>query len=549
MFRSAKRAGAEQERFDSLKRAASERAGAEQERSDSPKRAVSDENLRTPESTKSKQPGHTSPKRLLSYPENPPSPASSDFLLAAERGDLPQVKRYIAANEHNLRAMNVTTNVGLTALSLAARKGHFDVVNALLDVEKTNIDAHERHEETALHFASYAGHTRIVMALLAAGAKFTWEKEVLKKVEEKDFTHIANILNWQDIRLPSLRSLMSEYGLTLDRDTISAVLGLTPKRYALFYQMTSEMVMTGKMNNASFLHTLQRVMQRYAHAPEQKVKRTEHKHGDQYDTQNQLSIFVKHHAKTNPEYVGGQGIINKGFCKEPTDTVPTYTTPTFAVKWVRRTQDAAHEAKYHHFFPGRSNTFWFRSEKRLAVVYTWFGINTLNEYKPTQNGTYPLAAYPLATRLACLTHFLGEINLLHSTFRAHKDIKAANCVFDPVNCRLEVIDFGLAKKVQDTFGFQQDMYDIINVIKTLFPDLKKGEPSIIKEAINKLIHAINPANTKIDSCTSEQAWQFCQALLDNACTLDAQSLDVIASQTIFRKDITVEDVLRGRRLV
>ena len=58
----------------------------------------------------------------------------------------------------------------LTALHLAASKGHADTVELLLDA-KANIEAENQYGQRALHIAALKGHVNIVKLLLARGAK------------------------------------------------------------------------------------------------------------------------------------------------------------------------------------------------------------------------------------------------------------------------------------------------------------------------------------------------------------------------------------------
>jgi serine/threonine protein kinase len=208
---------------------------------------------------------------------------------------------------------------------------------------------------------------------------------------------------------------------------------------------------------------------------------------------------------------------------------------------VRPATHAPHEAKYHHFFQGRSDVFWFKSSHDVALVYPWRAGKTVNYFKANE-----LLSIPFMNRLFALTNFLAEVNTLHQLLRVHNDIKGANAVYDQQQHKIELIDFGNAKKIQSSQDYQKDMDDIYRLINALFPGVNKGSSSLEKDVIRKLLSAINPPDNKISSCTSEQAWQYCKRVVEESRTLSAEKLNTIASETIFREECTLEDVIRGR---
>jgi ankyrin repeat protein len=86
---------------------------------------------------------------------------------AAYNGDEPTVRRLTKEGVD----VNVSDRWGRTALSLAAGKGHHEVVQILLGAGAW-IDPHEDYDtyETPLLAAAENGHLDIVKALIAAGA-------------------------------------------------------------------------------------------------------------------------------------------------------------------------------------------------------------------------------------------------------------------------------------------------------------------------------------------------------------------------------------------
>ena len=74
---------------------------------------------------------------------------------AATRGSLEEVEAAIAASKEDATALNAS---GRTALSLAAAKGHTKVVNALLAAGAVDSTA---AGWTAVHHAAFGGHSEV----------------------------------------------------------------------------------------------------------------------------------------------------------------------------------------------------------------------------------------------------------------------------------------------------------------------------------------------------------------------------------------------------
>ena len=75
-------------------------------------------------------------------------------------------KLLLAANAD----INFTNKLGDSALYLAAREGHADVVNELLQHPEVRIDAKYRDGWTALHLSARGKNDRIVTNLIMKGA-------------------------------------------------------------------------------------------------------------------------------------------------------------------------------------------------------------------------------------------------------------------------------------------------------------------------------------------------------------------------------------------
>ena len=87
--------------------------------------------------------------------------------------------------------------IGATALIYAAREGHLDMVQALLNAG-ANVDAKTLESETALHKAAWQGRLGIVQALLNAGANVdakNWAgRTALSKAKFNNHAQVAALL-------------------------------------------------------------------------------------------------------------------------------------------------------------------------------------------------------------------------------------------------------------------------------------------------------------------------------------------------------------------
>ena len=94
------------------------------------------------------------------------------FLLAANEGRIEVVKALIESKRVSLSCQS---DEGLTALMVAARNGHADVVSALLDTPqgKAMVNLQDDKGMTSLMHAVESGHSDIVTSLLKAGADLT----------------------------------------------------------------------------------------------------------------------------------------------------------------------------------------------------------------------------------------------------------------------------------------------------------------------------------------------------------------------------------------
>jgi ankyrin repeat protein len=106
--------------------------------------------------------------------ENPAPVSDTEFIYAAEEGGeagLDKVTRYIAQN-CIITISRLRDHHGHTALIVASIAGHEPIVNALLALDKIDINATDLYGFTALNAAASYGHEKVVKALLATQRAF-----------------------------------------------------------------------------------------------------------------------------------------------------------------------------------------------------------------------------------------------------------------------------------------------------------------------------------------------------------------------------------------
>uniref|UniRef100_A0AAG5DCF3 Ankyrin n=1 Tax=Anopheles atroparvus TaxID=41427 RepID=A0AAG5DCF3_ANOAO len=98
---------------------------------------------------------------------NKQNDTNTAFLRAARAGDLQKLIEYLETGQ--VTDINTCNANGLNALHLAAKDGHYDIVNELLK-RGANVDNATKKGNTALHIASLAGQKEIIQLLLQYNA-------------------------------------------------------------------------------------------------------------------------------------------------------------------------------------------------------------------------------------------------------------------------------------------------------------------------------------------------------------------------------------------
>ena len=89
------------------------------------------------------------------------------LMLAAEKGH----HRVVEALAYRGAEINTQDKDGWTALIMAAQNGHYRVVKALLELCGPKINTQNNNGYTALMIAAAAGHDTVVRSLLDRGAE------------------------------------------------------------------------------------------------------------------------------------------------------------------------------------------------------------------------------------------------------------------------------------------------------------------------------------------------------------------------------------------
>jgi ankyrin repeat protein len=85
------------------------------------------------------------------------------FSHFAKDGDIPGIRSWLASGSH----VNTVNDTGWTALALASREGHRELVQELLATDGIDPGVLVRFHGTALHLAAGQGHSGVVAKLLA----------------------------------------------------------------------------------------------------------------------------------------------------------------------------------------------------------------------------------------------------------------------------------------------------------------------------------------------------------------------------------------------
>ena len=292
-----------------------------------------------------------------------------------------------------------------------------------------------------------------------------------------------------------------------------------------------------------------------------------------FHTTNKFHLFAEH--KDDKKYLsGGFGKVKKCYDAE-TDGSVIFALKKFDSATVSdQLSEAKREVKYNQLL--KHNAFYFQHKKNVYVATDWFSEKSLDAFI---NNKKEITEQPVRNRLLWVISGLSDLNVLHSRYRLHGDIKPSNFVVNRQNNSMKLIDFGSAHKACSnksyactpyflddtlTYNYSYDMYLMGVVIAYIFPELfniseetikdhkkRVKVEMIFKDGIQPVEHAIQslvqsviqPEKDMRPTC--DDALKYCWLLSNNFAKLDERLLSKISSLTINRSTLTEEDILHG----
>jgi serine/threonine protein kinase len=221
--------------------------------------------------------------------------------------------------------------------------------------------------------------------------------------------------------------------------------------------------------------------------------------------------------------------------------------PEYAVKVMKDSDEdshrvAQHEARYNRMM-GRQ-CFMFEFNRKPSLVMGWQNGVPLSKLIDNEK----LADYSFGQRLEWLVTLLEDVNKMHQNCYIHFDLQAKNVMVDTEAKKMTLIDFGISHREnpqEDGYEVAADMRDLAeHIIRLLFDNEWYKRHSAKTQAIHALYEASKHEVVE-KRCTSLQALNYCKLLLENRKGLNREKLEGIKASTIDRKELQVEDVLRG----
>lgn len=286
-----------------------------------------------------------------------------------------------------------------------------------------------------------------------------------------------------------------------------------------------------------------------------------------------VHLFMQH--RTWPGYfAGGYGKVKIGYAEASGDNITFGVKKLFNVKNLNTSKNAEREVKYHRLFARQS--FFYTYKNQAYIVAEWQFGTKLFDYDQ-----YRLEELNFKERLSLILTGLAELNVLHSMYRVHGDVKCENFILrlGKSPC-LKLIDFGSSRKVKNlaryfpntqdyldgsnesmtAYNFCDDIYCMGMVIAYFFPELfsiiwcdepvniqrtKIIDSTIKEESIYILVDAMrNIERSKRLTCND--ALNYCRELVENFDHLDREGLNKIMDVTINKTKIDAADVIHGR---
>jgi len=363
----------------------------------------------------------------------------------------------------------------------------------------------------------------------------------------------------------TLLTLLSIANFKLSKANFLTFFVLSDTNIDRFHDIVFDLIENKLLNNDSFSQALQRITEKLQPVQESKIIKNSWKTTNL--ARSEMVLDNKFHLFTDHKKfdAGGFGKIKKAY--HTIDAIE----PVFGIKKLHNTNvvdakdEAIREVKYHRML-GRESFYFFRKD-RAYIVSNWQNEKALDEFTDGE-----LTNVSIENRLRCLQTGLGELNIFHTHYRVHGDIKAENCIVDFGKLSMKFIDFGGSHKMGSLKSFAytaryedkktaneffKDSYAMGLVAMQLFPELftvsfnqddhsfvfNKTNLTSLEQGIVNLISAMMHLDNKL-RCTSEDALVYCTDIL-NTNQLDKDRLEEIAHSSFDRTTTTLEDILHG----
>lgn len=451
----------------------------------------------------------------------------------------------------------------------AASDGNLDVINKYI---ADNIENHamliveDDHGETALWKAAIARKVPVAKALIETGAVFKNVDKMITILRELDAggNPVWYLYGYRD-RLKILELAQRFHCEEIEKNHRSVTL-LSDKNRNRLQAFLERLEKAGRLSAESISRAFHLVTDKIPKPEKCDIKIT---HQNAYaflwcfSRREEATIInvdslppIYCHAKDNYNFK-----IHKGYL----DQQHHIGQPDYLIKGTARGDKEAKCYKLlgqHAFFNG------------IQLVTKWYQGASL--YDADKND---IMALSIETRLNLLKMVLEQLNTLHKNFRYHGDIKPGNVVIDFMNKSIHLIDFETMRKpyymnyvvhgspsygspASPREGMTEDMYGIGFVTAALFPEIfsitSRGknfrvtlaEPSAYLSTIDisivKLLYVMQSQESSV-RCTSEQAMEYCNEILNHVNDLNESMMEIIANNTISRRgaSTTTEDILRG----
>jgi len=251
-----------------------------------------------------------------------------------------------------------------------------------------------------------------------------------------------------------------------------------------------------------------------------------------------VTVFFRNQKNFGGDFKGSYGKVIKGYAH------PDDAEPAWAVKKLNHTKSlgvfkkARREVKYLRH--AGMNAFFYTTKYSVKIVMDWQKGQSLDELTKSTE----FLGYSFARKLKIMVSILSEVMRLYEILRVHDDTHDMNIIVN--DDKAVLIDYGKARGLYKSDGdLRSDNLKIYYYITNKYCNrLFEREWQDLTRVDGMAVKLLNDA---LHSCTIAQAHAYCQMLLDNLDGLNHKKLHEIAAATINRSELTVDDVLHGKR--